>query len=120
MRKKKKTEEPYQQQGDVLIKPITDFHDKNELPENVRLKAVKNVVLAEGEVTGHAHRIEQDNCYLYEDEDGNLFLEVKDKPCNLTHEEHKPQDIRPGLWWIDGVVERDHLAKIEKTRRVID
>ena len=77
----------------------------------------RKLVLAEGESTGHAHRLEQDDCYLYEDGNGNFFLEAKNA-FDLTHEEHKQQRIPKGLYAVDIVQERDHLNRVD--RRVID
>jgi len=65
-------------QGDVIIKKV---------PE-VKGKKLNHLTLAEGEVTGHAHKITEGDADLYEHE-GTLFLRVKSEEAILTHEEHK-------------------------------
>ena len=42
-------------------------------------------ILAEGEATGHAHRV--DTGILYE-KNGKIYLDVKEAKASLTHEEH--------------------------------
>lgn len=96
-----------QQQGDVLIKKI------KSLPEKVSLKKTKGVlILAEGEVTGHAHRIKSDKANLYE-HNGMLYLKVKED-VELTHEEHKTQVINPGIYEIGIVKEYDYIMEMER------
>jgi hypothetical protein len=103
------------QQGDVLIKRV------NSLPSKAIAKkpTPKGYVLAEGEHTGHAHRIaniETDICELYE-KDGVLYIKANN-PCNLTHEEHKQITIPEGIWEIGIVKEYDHF--LEEARNVED
>ncbi|MGH7714378.1 MAG: hypothetical protein ACREML_00115 [Vulcanimicrobiaceae bacterium] len=61
-------------QGDVYLEPVST------LPAN--LKPVDRdharVILAYGEVTGHAHAIHDGGCALLEAEDGQRFLRVDD------------------------------------------
>ena len=73
-------------QGDVLVSVDLDVKPVGELKKVERENG--RVVLAHGEVTGHAHAIEDAECDLYVDTKGNLFLDVK-KPVVLRHEEHK-------------------------------
>ena len=51
------------------------------------MKKVKNSILAEGEVTGHAHLLVNDT-EIYEDENGVKEFELSE-PTDLVHEEHK-------------------------------
>ena len=46
------------------------------------------VILAHGEVTGHAHAICEEDVDLFVDEEGNLFLQAGTEAA-LTHEEHR-------------------------------
>lgn len=71
--------------GDVLIKKI----------DVIKGKKLNHLVLAEGEVTGHAHRITQGEAELYE-QDGVLYLHVESEEALLTHEEHKPIALPKG------------------------
>lgn len=74
----------------------------------------KNVgnILAEGEVTGHKHRVTVD---VMEREDGVREFEGA---TIITHEEHKPVPLPNRKWNSAIVVETDHLAN--ETRRVVD
>ena len=97
--------------GDVILRKVKD------LPQGAKKQNRKSgcVVLAEGEVTGHAHRI-KDECELYE-KDGVLFL-VNENKVTVTHEEHKATVILPGVWEIGIAKEYDFLT--EETRNVAD
>ena len=106
------------QQGDVALERIC------KLPSNLTpVKADKRgIVLAEGEQTGHHHRIEYQFTplvELLEAKDGTRFLVNKgDKPVSLVHEEHQPITIEPGIYEVGSIYEVDHLAQME--RKVID
>jgi len=104
----------YYQQGDVLIKPIV-------LPSDVKKVSPKDrgYILAEGEATGHAHRIieiESDIIEMFE-KDGQLYVKNK-KPVSIVHEEHKTIEIPQGEWKIEIVKEYDHF--LEEARNVQD
>ena len=58
-----------------------------------------HLTLAEGEVTGHKHRIAEGQAQLYE-KDGTLYLRVISETVLLTHEEHKAISIPQGNWTI--------------------
>ena len=91
------------QHGDVLL------FKRDVLPDGLKRQQPKagRLVLAEGEVTGHAHVIAAlDDCDLYADEDGTLYLEVRAE-VDLTHEEHATQTIAPGAYRVGRVREVD-------------
>lgn len=69
--------------GDVLIL------DAQPLPTKAR-RRMSNVV-AEGEATGHAHRLVAGEVW---EEAGNVFLVAKDGAA-LTHEEHARLSLAP-------------------------
>jgi hypothetical protein len=106
------------QQGDVALERIA------KLPPG--LKPVKpdprGIVLAEGEHTGHHHRIERKFVplvELLEGEDGRRFLVNNSKKAvEVIHEEHKPITVDPGIYEVGNIHEVDHLAGLE--RKVID
>lgn len=75
-------------------------------------KKSKENVLAYGEKTGHAHRIDVD---VFEDESGLKSFEGKTK---ITHEEHKPIEIPDGKWTSGIVNEYDYFQDLE--RKVAD
>jgi len=77
-------------QGDVLLLCGA------EVPSAA--KSLDHLVLAEGEVTGHAHRITSGVAELLECGE-RKFLRV-DEPAELTHEEHGPHTLEPGSYEI--------------------
>jgi len=90
-------------QGDVLIRQVT------ELPNGST--AVKNevrIVLAHGEVTGHAHavRVEDAVEFTHADAAGAVrrFLEVA-SGANVVHEEHATIPLPAGFYEIIQQVE---------------
>lgn len=87
-------------QGDVLLRRIPN------LPEKAAKKARDgDVILAWGEVTGHAHRIADPKVVEWTAED-KRFLEVTGIAASLTHEEHATVTIEPGLYEI--VTQREY------------
>jgi hypothetical protein len=85
-------------QGDVLIVPIAN------LPAG--LKPVERehgrVVLAYGEVTGHAHAIKDKRAALFRDPElAAMFMQVSgDGTVALDHQEHDTIHIPPGDYQI--------------------
>lgn len=105
--------EVFYQQGDVLIEAV------DSVPADAKIVPAKDrgFVLAEGEVTGHAHVIDKVADIEFVEKGGMFYLKVK-KPATVRHEEHKPITIPPGNYRVRGVREYDHFA--EEARRVID
>lgn len=100
------------QQGDVLI------IQESSLPEDCKKinRSAKGYILAEGEVTGHAHVIEEE-IKFYKDKQGRLFFKAE-KTVTVKHEEHEAISVSPGIYRIDIVQEYDHFA--EEARKVVD
>ena len=69
-------------QGDVSIMAV------NSVPKQAR-KVKGELVLARGEVTGHAHRIIEGQAFLYRLATGILYLRVLSEFAKLYHEEHE-------------------------------
>lgn len=84
-------------QGDVILLSIKPT-DRTTAPENEG-KKLPHLTLAEGEVTGHSHRISEGKAELYE-KDGTLYLRVLSETATLTHEEHKAIQIPQGSWMV--------------------
>ena len=104
----------FKQQGDVTLfrKDITIPATAKEVTGDPR-----GHVLAEGEVTGHYHGIEElSDAKLYQDGE-RMLLEVF-SPTELKHQEHDAFVIEPGIWEIGIVQEYDHFA--EEAHRVAD
>jgi hypothetical protein len=85
-------------QGDVLIVPVA------AMPKGVEAVARENgrVVLAHGEVTGHAHAITDERAALFRDPKlMAVFMHVSgDAPVALEHEEHATIHIPAGDYQI--------------------
>lgn len=94
--------------GDVFIAPIPD------IPANARRRS--QPVLAEGELTGHSHRLEDPTGAQLFDFGGERFLRVTADSVRIIHQEHDPIVIPRGLYrvWI----QREYSP--EAIRRVID
>ena len=99
------------QHGDVLIRGITS------LPDGLTKLGENDVVVAEGEQTGHHHRV-QGQVALYERPNKTMVMEVKHMPAFIFHEEHKPIEIIPGVYEIGRVQEYDYFE--EMARQVQD
>jgi hypothetical protein len=81
-------------QGDVLLEMIDRAELGDALPRDVG-----RIVLAYGEVTGHAHAIHEDSATLFRGRSANtdVFLQVL-APVSLRHEEHSKIELPPGLY----------------------
>lgn len=77
-------------QGDVILVPASETVTGGKLP---------HLTLAEGEVTGHRHRISEGEAELYE-RNGTLYLKVLSPTALLTHEEHHSIAIPQGDWQV--------------------
>lgn len=62
-------------QGDVVLV-------EDRIPKNVNLKETKTI--AEGETSGHRHRISE-GCDLLEDDIGQMYVRVKDVRERIRH-----------------------------------
>jgi len=65
----------------------------------VRGEKLAHLTLAEGEATGHAHRVTDGVAALYEFED-KKYLQIQSELAMLTHEEHKALQIPEGNYEI--------------------
>jgi hypothetical protein len=93
-----KTPPKMYRQGDVLIVAVDSIpSDAKEVPRSKR-----GIVLAEGEVTGHAHRIPSRHATLYRTETDARYMRVTagGKPVALLHEEHTAVELPPGSYRI--------------------
>lgn len=81
-------------QGDVLIRRVA------KLPNVVEAIERENgrVVLAHGELTGHAHAINDKGVRLLQDPSKARFIEVTDDTVSLVHEEHSTVSIPKGFY----------------------
>jgi hypothetical protein len=78
--------------GDLLVSRV------DGLPRNAR--RLQHLVLAQGELTGHSHRItERDAAMLYET-GSDLFLDVTGGVATLVHQEHGPIELPTGVYHV--------------------
>ena len=95
--------------GDLWFKRI------EKLPGGLKPKDTN--IVAEGEVTGHAHTLASGEFNLYEDSSGTLYLSVK-TPSEITHQEHGAKEIAEGIYVVEKEREFDPFS--EEIRRVAD
>jgi hypothetical protein len=112
MDRKKSEESPLiLQQGDVL------FFQISALPKGVQSvpREERGSVVAEGELTGHAHVVEDESACLYTRQE-ILYLVVEEE-VSCTHEEHRKVRIPAGIYRIGAVQEVDYTAIEERERK---
>ena len=86
-------------QGDVLIVPVSKKKQGTKVKrDNGR------VILAYGEVSGHAHAILDKSVVMTETKDDEVFIDVPDG-ATLTHEEHGTILLPSGVYEIKRQVE---------------
>ena len=99
-------------QGDVWIERI------ETVPQGAKaVTRTGDVILAYGEVTGHAHRIAAPlGAVDVLQEADRIILRVR-FPVTVQHEEHRPITLEPGIY--ASYVQREY-DPIEAERRVVD
>lgn len=110
MRTKKRTPEIFRQ-GDVMVIRV------DAIPAGAKPVTRDNgrIVLAYGEVTGHAHAIAEDEVTMLEVDGGIRYLDVQ-MDAFLRHEEHGTIPLAPGLYRV--VRQREYSP--EEIRNVAD
>ena len=85
-------------QGDVLIVPVQSLPKELEAIE----RESGSVVLAHGEVTGHAHKIKDERAALFRDlKLAAIFMHVSgNDTVALEHDEHDTIHLPPGNYQI--------------------
>lgn len=87
-------------QGDVLVQQV-----RRRAKTGKEVIDRGRVILAYGEVTGHAHEVVEDKrldfelpaAQLFEEPDGQRFLFVE-RACTLVHQEHGAIALAPGVY----------------------
>lgn len=99
-------------QGDVYLT------ETKKVPEDAKRVSTKNgrFILAEGEATGHAHAVLDDELEVFE-RDGILYIKAS-RPFTIVHEEHAPVIVKAGIWEVDR--QREYDPFLEETRIVMD
>jgi hypothetical protein len=93
----------HKRQGDVLLVRI------EAMPRGCAPMPRENggVVLAHGEVTGHAHQFRGAQVAMFRDDGGNQYVRVADRPDQLVHEEHTAHRFSVGDFELGVQVEHD-------------
>lgn len=81
-------------QGDVLIRRISSLPTQKAAPRATG-------ILAYGEVTGHAHRVEDLTRAEVLEVGAGLYLRVGEEGVRVVHEEHAPIDLPAGNYEIE-------------------
>ena len=89
-------------QGDILLVPVDEFPTYLRLRKHyVKRDKELGVVVAEGEVTGHHHKIATDRVQMYR-RGGEFFLKVANpEGAELTHDEHETLKVPEGKYRIE-------------------
>ena len=78
--------------GDVFIAPV------GSIPGEAVRKS--HCVLAEGEMTGHSHRIAEPGAAELLEHDGKLYLKVLAERATVIHQEHRPIALPSGTYLV--------------------
>src|SRR5438477_9265 len=95
-------------QGDVFLIAASS------LPSAGRV--ARQPVLAEGEITGHAHRLQDPASGQVFSVGSNLYLEVFAETATVIHEEHGPVTLPRGGYAVR--IQREYSP--QEIRRVVD
>lgn len=98
------------QQGDVNLESV------DSIDELEKVQSQPGIILAEGEVTGHKHRVVE-KAELLRDPKGQFYLSTE-VDTTIVHEEHKPITIPKGLYRVGIVQEYDYIEM--QSRKVSD
>lgn len=94
-------------QGDVLIVSIDEAEAKRLIADAKPVpREDGRVVLAHGEVTGHAHALVHSAVKLYEVEKSvRMTVLIVGAPARVYHEEHQAITLKPGAYEVIRQVE---------------
>jgi hypothetical protein len=81
-------------QGDVLVRRVDSMPTA---VKKVDWKKEGRVILAYGEVTGHAHALDMSFATMFQTEEGQRFINVIEGAA-LSHEEHATVTPQPGVY----------------------
>ncbi|CAN5240321.1 hypothetical protein BH10CYA1_BH10CYA1_08890 [soil metagenome] len=87
-------------QGDVFLLRVNSV----PLGASAHVTTDQNIILAHGEVTGHAHRVNAAQAQIYTLL-GQRFLKVSET-TKLFHEEHGAIELTPGCYKV--VIQREY------------
>lgn len=99
------------QQGDLIMRRLAAQPSGNK-----KVVSRGRCVLADGEHTGHQHAVEESAAELIQI--GERMILNLAKQATVTHPEHKPIRLSPGIWEVGRVTEYDWISRME--RQVVD
>jgi len=100
------------QQGDILFIPI------KEIPKEAKkVESKKYHILAEGEATGHSHRVSVKEVDFYTIKD-QKFVKLWGEVARVLHEEHKTKELTNPLYEVKTIQEYDYDT--EQARQIRD
>jgi len=104
-------------QGDLLFVPL---HEGKHILEHATAERVrKNGVIAEGEATGHHHRVETLEDATVFQAYNDTYVNVGANGVSIVHEEHGPVRLEPEtVYKVNRAREFDYLA--DNARYVAD
>lgn len=116
----------YTQQGDLIIKKIGNHgvfkKEYASIPEDA--KPIEGNLVLKGMTNSHAlyggkfQLYKNDERLFLKVEESTVLDHVKDHSSGREHAEHHAQDIEVGEYFVDNVLEYDHI--LEESRKVID
>jgi hypothetical protein len=106
MKKKTNIAKNKSQQGDVILRRV------DTMPDGAVRVSRGRCVLAEGEHTGHAHVVDDDEAELVRI--GERMLLRLGRPATVVHEEHNPITLDAGVWEVGRVQEYDYFSKMAR------
>lgn len=92
--------------GDVLIERC------KRIPKDA--KRLPQCILAKGELTGHAHRVEESGTAELFEATGERFLKVTAPTATIIHQEHAPITLDRGVYrvWIQREYAPDEIRRV--------
>jgi hypothetical protein len=109
VRSKKNTPKTIYRQGDILFKKI------KHLPSEISIK--DDMVIAEGEATGHAHVLVNGAVFELLNSDSKLYIKSNEN-TKIIHNEHLPIKLETGAYEV--IRQREYLGSGIKHQIVVD
>ena len=96
-------------QGDIYIESVSS------IPEGAAEKP--DTVLADGELTGHQHRIQDIRSAIVFEGRGQLFVNVVAEDADVIHEEHGTIHLKRGMYRVWR--QREYDPRLEVRQRIV-
>ena len=78
--------------GDLLVSSV------DAVPPDAR--RLQHLVLAQGELTGHSHRIAERDAATLHESSNRLYMVVTARSATLVHQEHGPIELPTGIYQV--------------------